>query len=112
MGMEITIASRFDIFMVFLGPSQGHEVNKTRPCVIISPSEMNNSLKTLIIAPMTTMMRFYPSRIHTIFDGQRSSIMLDQIRTVDRKRLIKKLGTLDPKSSIRILDTLQAMFSA
>ena len=112
MGMGMISASRFDVFLVFLDPSHGHEIKKTRPCVIVSPDELNRDLQTVIIAPMIKTARNFPTRIKTTFDGKIGNIMLEQLRTVDRTRLIKKLGTLDPKSSTRILNTVQAMFSA
>jgi mRNA interferase MazF len=112
MGMGMIRASRFDVFLVFLDPSHGHEIKKTRPCVIVSPDELNKNLKTVIIAPMTRTARDFPARIKTIFDGKPGNIILEQIRTIDKTRLIKKLGALDPKTSSRILNTLQAMFSA
>jgi mRNA interferase MazF len=112
MGMEVTNTSRFDVFLVFLGPSQGHEVKKARPCVIISPDEMNGYLRTLIVAPIAPTIKLYPTRVHIFFDGKRGSIMLDQIRTIDKTRLIRKIGSLEPKSSFLVLRTLQKMFSA
>ena len=112
MGVGMISTSRFDVFLTFLDPSHGHEIKKTRPCVIISPDELNRDLKTVIIAPMTSGARNFPTRVKTTFDGRAGNIILEQLRTIDKTRLIKKLGTLDPKSSTRILNTLQAMFSA
>ena len=75
---------RFDIFLILLDPTQGHEINKTRPCLVISPDEMNNFLATVIIAPMTTKIREYPTRVSVNFSGKQGEVVLDQIRTVDR----------------------------
>ncbi len=102
--------SRFDVFLVSLDPSHGHEIRKTRPCVVLSPNELNNHLKTVIIAPMTSKARDFPTRIQTTFQGKRGNIMLEQIRTVDKTRLMKKLGTLDPTTSSLSLIGLKRMF--
>lgn len=102
---------RFDVFLVSLDPSQGSEIKKTRPCVVISPDEMNQHIKTLIVAPMTSKVRSYPTRVLVMFDGREGNIVLDQIRTIDKSRLIKKLGTLDTKTASMVLQTLGKMFS-
>lgn len=102
--------SRFDVFLVALGPTIGHETKKTRPCVVISPDEMNHHIGTIIVAPMTTKGRNYPTRIDCTFQGVEGQVVLDQIRTVDKARLVKKLGHLSQSSGDRILDVLTEMF--
>lgn len=102
---------RFDVFLISLNPTQGHEINKTRPCLVISPDEMNNFLATTIIAPMTTKTREYPTRVPVNFAGKKGEIVLDQIRTVDRLRLIKKLGTISEFESTAVLSVLQKLFA-
>ncbi|AFY95258.1 type II toxin-antitoxin system PemK/MazF family toxin [Chamaesiphon minutus] len=105
------VVARFDVFLVVLDPTVGSEIQKTRPCVVISPDEMNLHLATAIVAPMTTKGKLYPSRIPVYFDGKDGRIVLDQIRTVDKTRLIKKLGTIDPDEQKAVLGTLIEMFS-
>jgi len=102
---------RFDVYLVNLDPTIGKEIKKTRPALIISPDEMNNHISTIIIAPMTTKGRSYPSRVFCRFQGKDGQIILDQIRTVDKIRLIKKLGRIDKKTSSKVLSVLQEMFS-
>src|SRR3990172_7924686 len=104
------VISRFDIFLVSLDPVIGHEVRKTRPCVIISPDEMNHHIGTVIIAPMTTKRRDYPTRIPLTFKRKKGQIVLDQIRTIDKTRLVKRLGKLDKNVSAKLLEVLQKMF--
>lgn len=103
--------NRFDILLVSFDPSQGHEINKTRPCVIVSPNEMNKYIKTLIVAPMTSKIRNYPTRIPVVFESKEGIIALDQIRTIDKSRIIRNLGTLDTKIANTVLETLGKMFS-
>jgi mRNA interferase MazF len=105
------VVARFDVFLVVLDPTVGSEIYKTRPCVVISPDEMNLHLATAIVAPMTTKGKLYPSRIPVHFDGKDGRIVLDQIRTVDKTRLIKKLGTIDADEQKAVLGTLVEMFS-
>lgn len=102
---------RFDVYLVNLDPTIGAEIQKTRPCLIISPDEMNQFIQTVIIAPMTTKSRSYPSRIHCIFNKTDNFVVLDQIRTVDKRRLIKRLGQLDESTQEQVLDVLAEMFS-
>lgn len=104
-------ASRFDVYLVNLDPAQGSEIQKTRPCVIISPNEMNYHLATVIVAPMTTKSRAYPSRISLTFNEKKGQIILDQIRTLDQTRLIKKLGHVSKSIQTKIVHVLQEMFS-
>lgn len=108
---RVGVVSRFDVYLVGLDPTEGHEIQKTRPCVVISPKEMNLHLQTVIIAPMTTRSRSYPSRIPVSFQGREGEIVLDQIRTVDRARLQKCLGRIDDEQvASAVLETLQVMF--
>ena len=102
--------NRFEVFLVTLDPTLGHEIKKTRPCVVISPDEMNHNIGTIIVAPMTTKGRNYPTRIDCAFQGVEGQVVLDQIRTVDKARLVKKLGQLSQTSGDRILDILTEMF--
>lgn len=90
--MEI---KQYEVFLIALDPSVGHELQKTRPCVVISPDEMNRNIQTVIIAPMTTKSHDYPTRVKITFQGKNGWIVLDQIRTVDKKRLVKKLGKIN-----------------
>jgi len=102
---------RFDVFLINLDPTVGHEIKKTRPCLIISPDEMNQYISTVIVAPMTTKGRNYPTRIQCTFRGKRGQIVLDQIKTIDKNRLVKKLGKVNKKAQMRVLQVLQEMFS-
>jgi mRNA interferase MazF len=102
--------NRFDVFLVTLDPTIGHEIKKTRPCVVISPDEMNHNIGTIIVAPMTTKGRQYPTRVDCVFQGVEGQIVLDQIRTVDKARLVKRLGQLSHISGNQVLDILTEMF--
>jgi mRNA interferase MazF len=102
---------RFDVYLINLDPTIGKEIKKTRPCLIISPDEMNKYISTVIVAPMTSRVRDYPSRVVCDFEGTHGQIVLDQIRTVDKKRLIKHLGAIDDSSKFEVIRVLQEMFS-
>jgi len=102
--------NRFEVFLVSLDPTTGHEIKKTRPCTIISPDEMNRHIGTVIIAPMTTKGRNYPSRVKCTFQGVEGQVVLDQIRTVDKSRLVKKLGRLSASATESIVRVLSEMF--
>lgn len=104
--------SRFDVCLIDLEPTIGAELRKIRPCVIISPDEMNlSNLKTIIIAPVTSTIRMnYPTRISIFFDEKNGQVPLDQIRVVDRIRIIKKLGTISKTEQQNILRILHEMF--
>jgi mRNA interferase MazF len=104
------VINRFEVYLVNLDPTVGSEIRKTRPCVVISPDEINHNLATAIIAPLTTKGRAYPTRVPCRFKGKHGHVVLDQIRTVDRSRLVKKLGQLDPKTAAAVLDLLRQMF--
>lgn len=102
---------RFDVYLTELDPTVGHEIQKTRPCLVISPDEMNRNIRTVIIAPMTTRSRAYPTRIACTFNKRQAYIVLDQIRTVDEQRLVKRLGRIDRETQLRVLDTLAELFA-
>ena len=102
---------RFDVYLVSLDPAVGSEIKKTRPCVIVSPDEMNRHIRTVIIAPMTSKGRQYPTRIPCRFGGKAGQVVLDQIRTVDAARLVRKLGRLDANTSLKVLAVLCEMFA-
>ena len=103
--------SRFEVYYINLDPTVGSEIKKTRPCVIISPNEMNRHISTLIVAPLTSRLRNYPTRIPCKIAGKQGQIVLDQIRTVDKIRLLKKIDTLNKATQIKVLTLLQEMFS-
>jgi mRNA interferase MazF len=102
---------RFEVHFISLDPTKGSEIRKTRPCVVISPDEMNKFVKTVIIAPMTSTIRDYPTRVNTTFQGKKGQIVLDQIRTVDKSRLIKNIGNISSAAREKVLSTLQEMFA-
>jgi mRNA interferase MazF len=104
------VMNRFDVYLIALDPTVGSEIRKTRPCAIISPDEANRHLNTVIVAPMTTRGRNYPTRIACRFQGKRGHVVLDQIRTVDKGRLVKRLGRLGPTTRGEVLATLAEMF--
>ena len=106
MGMVI---DQYEIYLVALDPTQGSEIQKTRPCLVISPNEMNHFINTIIIAPMTTKSHNYPTRIEINFENKNGWIVLDQIRTIDKSRLIKKMGKIDKKTIQKVKDTLREM---
>ena len=105
------VTNRFDVFLISLDPTRGSEIRKTRPCLIISPDEMNAHIRTVIVAPMTTQGRAYPSRVSCTFQGKSGQVVLDQIRTVDKTRLVRRLGTISSAVQCKVLDALQEMFA-
>jgi len=105
------VANRFDVYLTNLNPTIGSEIQKTRPCLIVSPDEMNKHIRTVIIAPMTTAGKDYPTRVSCTFQKKKGKIVLDQIRTIDKTRLVKKLGTIDPETQLKVITTLQRLFS-
>lgn len=105
------VISRFEVFLVNLDPTVGREIQKTRPCAVISPNEMNRYIATVIVAPMTTKGKPYPTRVSCKFDGKAGHIVLDQIRTVDKTRLVKKLGQIDTVTQEKLLTVLGEMFA-
>lgn len=102
--------NRFEVFLVTLDPTVGHEIKKTRPCAVISPNEMNHNIGTVIVAPMTTKGRRYPTRVDCTYQGVEGQIVLDQLRTVDKERFVKKLGQLSPAIGDQVLNVLGEMF--
>jgi mRNA interferase MazF len=102
---------RFGVYLVTLDPTQGSEIRKTRPCVVVSPDEMNRHLRTVIVAPMTTTLRDYPSRIRVRFRAKDGEVALDQIRTIDKIRIVRRVGALDANAAASIARTLTTMFS-
>lgn len=105
------VVNRFDVYLVSLDPTIGLEIKKTRPCVVISPDEMNHNIRTIIVAPMTTAGKDYPTRVRCTFKRKKGQIVLDQIRTIDKNRIIKKLGAVDPKTQLELISVLQQLFS-
>ncbi len=105
------VVKRFDVYLVNLDPTIGSEIKKTRPCLILSPDEMNRYIATVIIAPMTTKGRSYPSRVECHFQGQDGLIVLDQIRTVDKARLVRRLGRIDDQAQTDVLAVLAELFA-
>ncbi len=106
MGMVI---HQYEVYLINLDPTVGHEIKKTRPCLVISPNEMNETIQTIIIAPMTTKSHTYPTRVAVKFQNKDGWIVLDQLRTVDRKRLIKKIGKINRKEVDLVKNVLQEM---
>ena len=105
------VAKRFDVYLTNLDPTVGSEIQKTRPCLIVSPDEMNKHIRTVIIAPMSTAGKDYPTRVSCTFKKKKGQIVLDQIQTIDKARLIKKLGTIDPETQLKVISILQRLFA-
>jgi mRNA interferase MazF len=105
------VVTRFEVHLVRLDPTEGHEIRKARPCLVISPDEMNRHLGTVIVAPMSTKGRPYPTRVPVRFKRRSGQIVLDQIRTVDTTRLVKRLGRLDDRTAEKVLALLAEMFA-
>lgn len=105
------VIKRFDVYLVNLDPTVGSEICKARPCLIVSPDEMNRYIGTVIIAPMTTKGRDYPTRVLCTFKGKNGQVVLDQVRTVDKSRLIQKLGRIDKQTQEDVLSILGEMFA-
>ena len=103
---------RGEVFLVALDPTLGREIRKPRPCVIVSPDELNGALSTFIVAPLMTGSHPYPFRIPCRLAAKSGHVVLDQIRTVDRARLVKKVGRLSPRALEQVLGVLQEMFAA
>jgi mRNA interferase MazF len=102
---------RYEVYLINLDPTIGSEIKKTRLCVIISPDEMNRNISTVIIAPITSKRRNYPTRVNCHIQGKEGQIVLDRIRTVDKKRLIKKIDTINTKTQLKLHKILLEMFS-
>ena len=103
--------ARGDVYLVQLDPTRGREIRKTRPCLIVSPDELNQHLRTVIVAPMTTRGQAYPWRVACRFQGRSGFVATDQLRTVDTERLAKRLGRLTPNSLAAVLSALEEMFA-
>jgi mRNA interferase MazF len=105
------VVKRFEVYLVGLDPTLGSEIQKTRPCLVISPDEMNRYIATVIVAPMTTQGRPYPTRVACRFQGKDGQIVLDQLRTVDKTRLIRRLGRVSTPAQKAVLAVLAEMFA-
>ena len=105
------VVNRFDVYLINLDPTVGSEIQKTRPCLIISPDEMNRHIRTVMVAPMTTDRKDYPTHVSCKFKRKNGQIVLDQIRTIDKTRLIKKLGTINPETQLEVISVLQRLFA-
>ena len=103
--------SRFEVFLVNLDPTVGSEIRKTRPCVVVSPDEMNRYVRTVVVAPLTTAGRPYPSRVPVRFAGKNGQVVVDQLRTVDKIRLARRLGALEPREAAAVLEVLREFFA-
>ena len=103
------MVKQYEVHLINLDPTVGHEIKKTRPCLIVSPDEMNDNISTVIIAPMTTKSHSYPTRVEVTFNGKQGWIVLDQIRTVDKTRLVKKIGKIEHKIIIEVKQILKEM---
>ena len=102
---------RFEVYLVNLDPTVGHEIKKSRPCLVISPDELNRYISTVIVAPMTTKGRSYPTRVPCTFQGKEGQVVMDQIRTVDKIRLVKRLGKIDSQTQADVFSVLSELFS-
>ena len=109
--VERAVASRGEIYLVQLDPTRGSEIRKTRPCLVVSPDELNRYLRTLIVAPMTTGGHGYPWRVQCRFQGRAGFVAVDQLRTIDTDRLVRRLGRLSPVPLAAVLAVLQEMFA-
>ena len=105
------VVKRFEVFLVSLDPTMGSEIQKTRPCLIISPDEMNRYIATVIVAPMTTKGKDYPTRVKCTFKGKRGQVVLDQIRTVDKSRLVQKLGIISHETQSKVMSIIAEIFA-
>ncbi len=105
------VVNRFDVYLVNLDPTIGSEIKKTRPCLVISPDEMNRNIRTVIIAPITSATKEYPTRVSCTFQKKKGQIVLDQLRTIDKARLMKKLGKIKSKDQLEVISVLQRLFA-
>jgi mRNA interferase MazF len=103
--------SRFDVFLENLDPTVGSEIRKSRPCVVVSPDEMNRHMRTVVVAPLTPAGRPYPSHVPVRFAGRNGQVVVDQLRTVDKVRLARRLGALEPRESAAVLEVLREFFA-
>lgn len=109
--MSSRTVTRGDVYLVDLNPTRGSEIQRTRPCVVVSPDELNSYLRTFIVAPLTTGSHLYPFRIPCRFKGRSGHVVLDQLRTVDQERLVQHLGSIAPATLEKALAILQEMFA-
>ena len=105
------VVKRFEVYLVNLDPTVGSEIKKALPCLVVSPDEMNRHIATVIVAPMTTQGREYPTRVSCRFQGKDGQIVLDQLRTVDRKRLVRRLGRVSAPTQKTVLAVLAELFA-
>lgn len=105
------VVRRFEVYLVCLDPTMGSEIRKTRPCLVISPDEMNRYIATVIVAPMTTKGKDYPTRVSCSFKGKQGQVVLDQLRTVDKSRLVKNLGIISQEAQANVLSILAEIFA-
>lgn len=105
------VVKRFDVYLINLDPTVGSEIKKTRPCLVVSPDEMNRFIRTVIVAPMTTKGAQYPTRVSCKFQGKQGQVVLDQIRTVDKARLVRRLGKVSQQTRDEVLSVLNEMFA-
>jgi mRNA interferase MazF len=106
----VTYPRRDEVWLIALDPSKGSEIKKTRPCLVISPDEMNEPLQTVLVAPMTTTLRSYPTRVNLTFRNKTGQVALDQLRAVDRRRLVRRLGAVPTKTAREVSSLLVEMF--
>jgi mRNA interferase MazF len=109
--VEHVVAARGEVYLVQLDPTRGSEIRKTRPCLVVSPDELNHHLRTAIVAPMTSGGHAYPWRVRCRFQRQAGFVAIDQLRTVDTERLVRRLGKVTPNTLAVVLATLQEMFA-
>lgn len=109
--VDMVKVSRFDVFLINLDPTIGYEIKKTRPCLVISPDELNRVIKTVIIAPMTSTVRNYPTRVNINFQGKDGQIAVDQLRTVDKNRLVKRIGKVEIETQLEVHTVLRKLFA-
>jgi len=103
------VINQYEVFLINLDPTIGNEIKKSRPCLVVSPNEMNHNISTVIIAPMTTKSRSYPTRVKLKFSQKTGWIVLDQIRTIDKRRIIKKMGVVETTTSDKVKKILKEM---
>ena len=108
--MAVVAVQRFEVWLINLDPTQGREINRARPCVVLSPDEMNRHLRTVTIAALTSARRDYPSRVDCTFQSKKGQVALDYIRSVDKARLVRRLGVLPKATAQAVCDRLQELF--
>ncbi len=111
MALERTVATRGEVYLVHLDPTHGSEIRKTRPCLVVSPDELNHHMRTVIVTPMTTGGHSYPWRVRCRFQGRSGLVAIDQVRTVDTERLVRRIGQLAPGTLASVQAILQEMFA-